>query len=87
MLDAPRVPAERWLTESLDDGFSYSIRTSRVLSKFQSTHQSVEVHESESFGRLLVLDGSFNVSEKDDFFTMKTWCTWPPVRTRVPLLR
>ena len=68
MLDAPRVPAERWLTESLDDGFSYSIRTSRVLSKFQSTHQSVEVHESESFGRLLVLDGSFNVSEKDEFF-------------------
>ena len=64
------VPSDRtgWLTESLDDGFSYSIRTSRVLSKFRSAYQRIEVHESDSFGRLLVLDGSFNVSEKDEFF-------------------
>lgn len=68
MLDGPRVAADGWLTEALDDGFSYSIRTNRVLSKFRSAHQSVEVHESETFGRLLVLDGSFNVSEKDEFF-------------------
>ena len=26
------------------------------------------MHQSDSFGRLLVLDGSFNVSEKDEFF-------------------
>ena len=60
--------ADLWLTEALDDGFSYSIRTHRVLSQCLSPHQRVEVHESDSFGRLLVLDGSFNVSEKDEFF-------------------
>ena len=68
MLDTQRVDGNGWLTESLDDGFSYSIRTSRVLSQFRSAHQRVEVHESDTFGRLLVLDGSFNVSEKDEFF-------------------
>ena len=68
MLEAQPVGQSGWLTESLDDGFSYSIRTSRVLSQFHSAHQRVEVHESDTFGRLLVLDGSFNVSEKDEFF-------------------
>ena len=57
-----------WLTEALDEGFSYSIRTHRVLSQAVSIFQRVEVHESDSFGRMLVLDGSFNVSEKDEFF-------------------
>ena len=57
-----------WLTEALDEGFSYSIRTHRVLSQALSPFQRVEVHESDSFGRMLVLDGSFNVSEKDEFF-------------------
>ncbi len=57
-----------WLTEALDDGLRYSIRTHRVLSQDVSPFQRVEVHESDSFGRILVLDGSFNVSEKDEFF-------------------
>ena len=60
--------AGHWLTESLDDGFRYSIHTHRVLSAASSPFQRVEVHQSDSFGRLLVLDGSFNVSEKDEFF-------------------
>ena len=58
----------RWLTEALDEGFSYSIRTHQVLSQSLSRFQRVEVHESDTFGRVLVLDGSFNVSEKDEFF-------------------
>lgn len=62
------VSAGHWLTESLDDGFRYSIHTNEVLTQAISPFQRVEVHHSESFGRLLVLDGSFNVSEKDEFF-------------------
>ena len=60
--------AGHWLTESLDDGFRYSIHTQHVLSAATSRFQRVEVHQSVSFGRLLVLDGSFNVSENDEFF-------------------
>jgi spermidine synthase len=62
------VSPGHWLTESLDDGFRYSIHTHQVLSQANSPFQRVEVHQSDSFGRLLVLDGSFNVSEKDEFF-------------------
>jgi spermidine synthase len=57
-----------WLSEGLGDGFKYSIRTSALLSQANSKFQRVEVHESDRFGRVLVLDGSFNVSEKDEFF-------------------
>ncbi len=64
----PRRAGDDWLTESLDDGFRYSIRSSRVLCKFRSAYQCVEIHESDSFGRLMVLDGSFMVSERDEFF-------------------
>lgn len=61
-------PQDSWLTEFLDNGFRYSIRSTRLLSKFRSPYQDVEVHESDSFGRLLRLDGSFMTSEKDEFF-------------------
>lgn len=61
-------PQGSWLTEPLDTGFSYSIRSTRLLSKFRSLYQDIEVHESESFGRLLLLDGSFMASERDEFF-------------------
>ncbi len=66
---APAVPVVgRWLNEALDAGFSYSILSTRLLAKLRSPYQDVEVHESESFGRLLRLDGSFMASEKDEFF-------------------
>ena len=64
----PEQTGGHWLTESLDHGFRYSIHSHRVLSQSDSAFQRVEVHQSDSFGRLLVLDGSFNVSEKDEFF-------------------
>jgi spermidine synthase len=66
---APAVPVTgRWLNEELDAGFSYSILSTRLLTKLRSPYQDVEIHESESFGRLLRLDGSFMASEKDEFF-------------------
>jgi spermidine synthase len=58
----------QWLSEALDEGFKYSILTNTVLSQVTSKFQFVEVHQTDSFGRVLVLDGSLNVSEKDEFF-------------------
>ena len=57
-----------WLTESLDAGFSYSIRSRQLLYKRQSPYQSIEVHETSHFGHLLRIDGSFMASERDEFF-------------------
>ena len=63
----PTTPL-RWLTESLESGFRYSILSSRKLSQFRSAYQEVEVHDSVSFGRVLRLDGALMTSEKDEFF-------------------
>ena len=57
-----------WLNESLDGGFSYSILSNQLLCKNQSKYQSIEVHDTPSFGHLLRIDGSFMASEKDEFF-------------------
>jgi spermidine synthase len=63
-----KQPRGHWLSEALNEGFKYSILTNTVLSKVTSKFQLVEVHQTDSFGRVLVLDGSLNVSEKDEFF-------------------
>ena len=49
----PEQTGGHWLTESLDHGFRYSIHSHRVLSQSDSAFQRVEVHQSDSFGRLL----------------------------------
>lgn len=65
----PTLPSQgTWLTEFLDRGFSYSILSSRLLSKFRSAYQDIEIHDSDTFGRLLRLDGSFMTSEREEFF-------------------
>lgn len=68
MTDAEPLGQSGWLSESLDDGYSYSIRSSQLLSWRHSDYQSIEVHSTHSFGNLLRIDGSFMASEKDEFF-------------------
>lgn len=56
------------LTEYLTDDWGYFIRTRRAIEKFRSPFQAVEVHDSETFGKLFRLDGHFMTSERDEFF-------------------
>lgn len=63
----PASSQGRWLSEFLDGGFSYSIHSSGLLKKFRSVHQDIEIHDSDTFGRLLCLNGSFMTSERDEF--------------------
>lgn len=56
------------MTEYLTDNWGYFIRSARRYEKFKSPFQAVEVHDSESFGKLFRLDGHFMTSEKDEFF-------------------
>ena len=75
-----------WLTEALDEGFNYGIVSSQLLCQRQSTYQSIEVHDTPSFGHLLRIDGSFMASEKDEFFYHENLvhvpaCTHPAPKT------
>ena len=56
------------MTEYLTDDWGFFIRSARVIEKFRSQYQDVEVHESAPFGKLFRLDGYFMTSEKDEFF-------------------
>lgn len=55
------------MTEWLADDWGFFIRSARELERFRSPYQSVEVHDSASFGRLFRLDGHFMTSERDEF--------------------
>lgn len=56
------------LTEYLDDDTGIFVRSTREFEHFRSPYQSVEVHDTRSFGKLFRLDGHFMTSEKDEFF-------------------
>ena len=56
------------LTEYLTDDNGIFVRSTREFERFRSPLQTVEVHETSSFGKLFRLDGHFMTSEKDEFF-------------------
>ena len=56
------------MTEYLTDDWGMFVRSSRLIAKFRSDYQDVEVHDSVPFGKLFRLDGHFMTSERDEFF-------------------
>ena len=52
-----------WLTPDIAHGFT----TRRPPDSIPSTHQHIEWHETNAMGRMLVLDGAFMLSERDEF--------------------
>ena len=56
------------LTEYLTDDSGFFVRSSREFERFQTPYQTVEVHDTKSFGKLFRLDGHLMTSEKDEFF-------------------
>ncbi len=56
------------LTESLTEDWGYHVRSAREIERFRSPFQAVEVHDTDTFGKLFRLDGHFMTSEKDEFY-------------------
>ncbi|MEL7367669.1 MAG: polyamine aminopropyltransferase [Myxococcota bacterium] len=57
-----------WYEENFEDSVRFALRSNRTLARAQSEFQTIEIFETASFGRVLVLDGVFMTSEKDEFF-------------------
>jgi len=68
MADAPGDIAPGLMTEYLTNEWGFFIKSKREYERFRSPYQSVEVHETEPFGKLFRLDGRFMTSEQDEFF-------------------
>lgn len=58
---------ELWFSESHTPDVKLSIRVDRQLYSGESDLQRIDVFESKEFGRILVLDGSVVLTEKDEF--------------------
>jgi spermidine synthase len=56
------------LTEWLNGECGFFIRGTKLLEKFRSRHQEVEVWETRQYGKLFRLDGAFMTSEADEFY-------------------
>lgn len=54
--------------EVFEESVRFGVKVERTLHASQSRYQKVEVLETTRFGRMLVIDGIFMTSEKDEFF-------------------
>lgn len=57
-----------WFEESLHKGYHQRLEITRVLLEEKSDHQGLMIFENPIFGRVLVLDGIVQVTERDEFF-------------------
>ncbi len=59
---------DTWYTEEwADQGSAISLKIKTKLCDRQSPYQRIEIFETESFGRLMTLDGLVMVTERDNF--------------------
>lgn len=58
---------ERWVEETLHDGFRVRLKVDKVLFDSQTDHQQLIIFDNEDFGRVMMLDGVVQVSTRDEF--------------------
>lgn len=60
---------ELWLDEALelDQGRALKVRVTRVLESVQTKYQKLDVVETQSFGRMMLLDGVIMFTTRDEF--------------------
>ena len=62
----PERATELWYTEPFDTGWRVAFRIRRTLFSGSSRYQQIDLFESESFGKILVLDGMTMLTERDE---------------------
>jgi spermidine synthase len=73
------MATDMWLNESLYPGWGQRFRVTRELARVQSDFQDIAIFESETHGRVMVLDGIIQITEGDEF-------VYQEMLTHVPLL-
>lgn len=62
-----RRKADLWMTEYQTPNLRLGLRTRSILRNLQTPYQHLLVVDTEQYGRVLVLDGAIQVTEKDEF--------------------
>lgn len=63
-----REAVSDWHDEVYRDRVRFGLRIRRSLYSGRSPYQTIDVFETEAFGRVLVLDGVYQTSEADEFY-------------------
>ena len=61
------MATDAWLNETLYPGWGQRFRIVRELARVQSDFQDIVIFESETHGRVMVLDGIIQITEGDEF--------------------
>jgi len=57
-----------WFTEAIDEtGTAFSLKLKARLHEEQTPYQKIEIYDTETFGKLMVIDGCTMVSSRDNF--------------------
>ena len=71
--------SREWISEGLYEGWRQELRVDRVLARTKSAFQDIAVFENVDLGRVLMLDGVVQITERDEF-------VYQEMLTHVPLL-
>ncbi len=73
------MPTDSWINESLYPDWGQRFLVTRELARVKSDFQDIVIFESSSHGRVMVLDGVIQITERDEF-------VYQEMLTHVPLL-
>ncbi len=74
----PKRQNELWLTEYSTDNLKLSLRVKDMLHQEQTPYQELLIADTNEYGRVLMLDGAYQLTEKDEF-------TYSEMMAHVPL--
>jgi spermidine synthase len=58
---------ERWIAETFYDDWQPSMRVDKVLHEVKTDHQHLVIFDNKTWGRVLILDGIFQLTTRDEF--------------------
>lgn len=61
------LAVDGWVIEQLTPFFKSGIKTDELIFEKQSRYQLIQIYSSEAFGKVLVLDGAVQTTEKDEY--------------------
>jgi spermidine synthase len=61
------MPADSWINETLYPNWGQRFLVTRELARVKSDFQDIQIFESPSHGRVMVLDGVVQITEADEF--------------------
>ncbi|MCK4777343.1 MAG: spermidine synthase, partial [Actinomycetia bacterium] len=59
---------DKWFCEPVTEGFEHKYRIKKTIEKRKTKYQEIEIFDTVSFGRMLVLDGAVQTSEDDEHY-------------------